>query len=61
MIALADMEEKARSYLRASRLLSSAPNTEYDAAVYLCGYAVEIALKVHLCRTLDWAEFPETT
>lgn len=24
----------------------------YDGAVYLCGYAVEIALKVRICRTL---------
>ncbi len=30
----------------------------YDGAVYHCGYAVEIALKTRLCRTLRWAGFP---
>ena len=32
-----------------------------DGAVYLCGYAVEFALKHRICRTLKWIEFPETT
>jgi hypothetical protein len=30
----------------------------FDAAVYLCGYAVEISLKARICRTLRWTEFP---
>ena len=34
----------------------------YDVAVYLCGYAVEIALKARICRTLNWMTgFPETS
>ncbi len=32
----------------------------YDGASYLCGYAVEIALKARICRTLRWAGFPST-
>ena len=32
----------------------------YDGAVYLCGYAVELALKARICRTLRWSGFPET-
>ena len=32
----------------------------FDAATYLCGYAVEIALKARICRALDWSEFPST-
>jgi hypothetical protein len=32
----------------------------YRGGVYLCGYAVELALKVRICRTLDWKGFPET-
>jgi hypothetical protein len=32
----------------------------YDGAIYLCGYAIEVALKARTCRTLGWAEFPET-
>lgn len=32
----------------------------YDGATYVCGYAVEVALKARICRTLDWPEFPST-
>jgi hypothetical protein len=28
--------------------------------VYLCGYAVELALKERICKTLGWQGFPET-
>ena len=30
----------------------------YDGAIYLCGYAVELALKCRICITLRWAGFP---
>ena len=30
----------------------------YDAAIYLSGYAVELALKARICETLGWSEFP---
>ncbi len=30
----------------------------YDAAMYLSGYAVELALKARICETLGWREFP---
>ena len=30
----------------------------YDAAIYLSGYAVELALKARICETLGWNEFP---
>ena len=29
--------------------------------MYLCGYAVELALKARICRTLNWPEFPSTS
>ncbi len=32
----------------------------YDGAVYLCGYAVELALKARICRTLKWSGYPLT-
>lgn len=35
-------------------------NRRYAGAVYLCGYAVELALKARICHTLKWLEFPET-
>jgi hypothetical protein len=32
----------------------------YDGALCLCGYAVELALKARICRTLKWDEFPSS-
>ncbi|MCI0489818.1 MAG: HEPN domain-containing protein [Blastocatellia bacterium] len=32
----------------------------YDGAIYLCGYAVELALKRRICITLRWSGFPST-
>lgn len=32
----------------------------YDCAVYLCGYAIELALKARICKTLKWSGYPET-
>jgi len=42
--------DDARQLLQAGR---------FDGAVYLCGYAVELALKARICDTLGWAEFPD--
>ncbi|HEX5043782.1 MAG TPA: hypothetical protein VFV75_12800 [Candidatus Polarisedimenticolaceae bacterium] len=33
----------------------------YEAAAYLSGYAVELALNARFCRSVDWTEFPSTT
>ena len=58
MIANTDLRGMAHEYLHAAKL----PRTRrsYDVAVYLCGYAMEIALKARICRTLRWAGFPST-
>jgi HEPN domain-containing protein len=29
----------------------------FDGAAYLCGYAVELALKARICKSLSWAEY----
>ena len=59
MIDPADLHRPAREYLRAAKLLRT--RSSYDAAVYLCGYAVEIALKARICKTLKWTDgFPES-
>lgn len=59
MITIVDLHGTAREYLRAAKLLRT--RRSYDAAVYLCGYAVEIALKARICRALKWTTgFPET-
>lgn len=58
MITRADLAKTAREHLRGARILRR--SRAYDSAVYLCGYAVEIALKARICRTLRWTNFPET-
>lgn len=30
----------------------------YDSSIYLCGYAVELALKAEICVALRWAGYP---
>ena len=30
----------------------------FDSAVYLCGYAIELALKARICLNLNWKEYP---
>ena len=32
----------------------------YDGAIYLCGYAIELALKAKICETLNWVGYPAT-
>lgn len=60
MISPAELRASSRAYLRAARVLNRAGSNSADAAAYLCGYAIEIALKVRICRALDWAAYPDT-
>src|SRR5438132_7002022 len=57
MIAPNVLKSISRARLRDAKVLLSAKR--YDGAVYLCGYAVELALKARICQTLRWAGFPE--
>jgi len=58
MITRADLTKTARAHLRDAGILYR--RGSYDGASYLCGYAVEIALKGRICRTLRWTGFPST-
>lgn len=58
MIATKDLRAIARARLRDAQVLLRAKR--FDGAFYLCGYAVELALKARMCRTLKWPGFPET-
>jgi len=58
MISTNDLRSAARAYLRDATVLLRAKR--YDGAYYLCGYAVELALKARICRTLRWPGFPQT-
>ena len=50
-----DLRKIARARIKDAECLFS--SRRYDGAVYLCGYAVEIALKARVCKTLNWSEF----
>ena len=58
MITRSDLTRIARARLRDAEVLYR--SRRYDGAIYLCGYAVEIALKARICRTLSWPEYPST-
>src|SRR6059036_2299210 len=59
MIKVEELDNIANARIEDARTLLTAGR--FDAAHYLCGYAVEIALKARICRTLNWAEFPSTS
>ncbi|MBA3343340.1 MAG: HEPN domain-containing protein [Gemmatimonadaceae bacterium] len=58
MIAVADLDTISRARVDDAKILLAAKR--FDGAVYMCGYAIEIALKARVCRTLGWNEFPMT-
>jgi HEPN domain-containing protein len=48
----------ARGKLRDAQALLK--TGRYDTAYYICGYAVELALKARICRSLKWEDYPRT-
>ena len=58
MISRSDLKKVARGRLQDAEILLH--RRRYDGAIYLCGYAVEIALKARICQTLNWPDFPST-
>lgn len=58
MIATAELRRIADAKLADAVALHQAGR--YDNAVYLGGYAVELALKARICDTLGWDGYPET-
>jgi hypothetical protein len=59
MIAVAELDRIARARLDDAKALLAADRL--DAALYICGYAVEVGLKARICRVLSWAGFPNTS
>lgn len=57
MITVKDLKVVAKARLKDAHILYS--YKRYDAATYLCGYSVELALKAKICNTLNWKGFPE--
>ena len=58
MLSIADLRTLSAARLEDAHTLLSAGRPE--GAYYLCGYAVELALKARVCETLRWDGFPET-
>jgi len=59
MITRAELRKLAKARIKESKTLFD--TKQYDTATYLCGYAVELALKARICRTLKWSEFSHQT
>jgi len=59
MINISELEEIAKARIKDADALLRA--RRYDGAIYLCGYAIEIALKARICKTLGWLGYPSST
>lgn len=53
------MKAISKARLRDAEALAAAKR--YEGAMHLCGYAVELGLKVRICKTLKWNGFPSTS
>jgi hypothetical protein len=58
MISLKELENLCKDRIKEAEALVKA--RLYDGAYYLCGYAVEVALKKRICKTLRWNGYPKT-
>jgi hypothetical protein len=58
MLTRTELRRIARARLQDARVLLR--GRRYDGAFYLCGYAVELALKARICTVLRWQGFPST-
>jgi HEPN domain len=58
VLTVRQLREIARERIKDAEALFRAER--YEGAMYICGYAVEIALKARICKTLHWPDFPQT-
>jgi HEPN domain-containing protein len=56
MISRTDLQKMAQAKLEDAEALLQAQR--YDSAVYICGYAIELALKARICLVLNWNGYP---
>ncbi len=59
MLPTREIRKIAKARVQDAEILHGA--SRYDGAAYLCGYAVELALKARICRTLKWQGYPSTS
>jgi HEPN domain-containing protein len=58
MISISELRKIARGRLKDAEVLLAAGR--HDGAIYLCGYAIETALKARICRILKRPGYPST-
>ena len=58
MLLKTDLKRIAKERLADAESLFTAGR--FDGAIYLCGYVMEIILKLRICKTLRWDGFPES-
>jgi hypothetical protein len=58
MIAAVDLRAIAHARLEDAKVLFA--GGRLDAAAYMCGYVVELALKARITEMLGWVGFPDT-
>lgn len=56
MISRTDLQKISQAKLEDAELLLQ--SGRYDSAAYLCGYAIELALKARICLVLYWKGYP---
>lgn len=57
VISIAELGVLSLARLEDAKVLIAASRNE--GAVYVCGYAIELALKKRVCVTLGWIEYPD--
>jgi HEPN domain-containing protein len=57
MLSVKEIQKISKTRLRDAKILFG--KRRYDGAIYICGYAVELALKARICKTLKWPSFPQ--
>ncbi len=58
MLLKSDLKHIAKERLADAETLFDAGR--FDGATYLCGYVMEIVLKLRICKTLKWEGFPDS-
>ena len=56
MLDRKDIKAIAKARLRDAQVLLR--GNRFEGAIYLCGYAIELALKARICQTLKWGGYP---
>jgi HEPN domain-containing protein len=59
MIAINELRKISQARIKDADVLFKA--RRYDGAIYLCGYAIELALKARICKALKWPGYPSTS